>query len=112
MASEPSRQTPPPSPRDRTPRAQRAVEQCQAAWSGAYQQAMDNHLPQDQGLRMAAVAYKLQIPKMTCLASIKNAVACIAHGISLEVFEGNQGSQLIYAVQVAMSVYNPKGAKK
>lgn len=112
MSSELTRPAPPPSTRGRTPRATRAVDQCQAAWSATYQQAIENHLPQDQALRMAAVAYKLQIPRMTNFASIKNAFACIVHGISLEVFEGNQGAQLLYAVQVAKSVHNPKGAKK
>ena len=102
----------PPPPLHRARRVRRAVEQCQQAWSDAYRQAIENHLPQDQALRMAAVAYKLQIPKMDTFASTKCAFACITHGISLEVFEGNHASQLLYAVQVATNLFNPKGAKK
>jgi hypothetical protein len=101
-----------PSRRDRTSRAARAVEQCQAAWSDAYAKAIENTLPETKALRMAAVAYKLEIPKMDNLASTKCAFACIAHGISLEVFSGAEGSQLLYAAQVASTLYNRKGAKK
>jgi hypothetical protein len=100
------------SPRDRTSRATRAVEQCQTAWSDAYAKARENGLPEAKALRMAAVAYKLQIPKIDNLAATKCAFACITHGISLEVFSGAEGSQLLYAAQVASTLYNRKGAKK
>ncbi len=89
-----------------------AVDQCTSAWSAAYAKAIENGVPQNNALRMAAVAYKLQIPKMENLASTKSAFACIAHGISLEVFDGPQASQLLYAAQVASTLYNHKGAKK
>ena len=112
MTEQANKPIPPPNPRGRIGRPGRAVELCVAAWSQAYSQAIENHYPEDRALRMAAVAYKLQIPKITCFASIKTAFACITHGISLEVFEGNQGSQLLYAAQVASLIYNQKGAKK
>jgi hypothetical protein len=89
-----------------------AVEQCRSAWSSAYAQAIENNLPEEKALRMAAVAYKLQIPKMDSLSSTKSAFACVTSGISLEVFQGNDASQLLYAAQVATSLYKQKGAKK
>lgn len=96
----------------RTSPVARAVEQCQAAWASAYAQAVENNLPEENALRMAAVAYKLQIPKLDSLSSTKSAFACVTHGISLEVFQGNDASQLLYAAQVATSLYKEKGAKK
>jgi hypothetical protein len=96
----------------RTSPIARAVEQCQSAWSATYAQAVENNLPEEKALRMAAVAYKLQIPKMDRLSSTKSAFACITHGISLEVFQGNDASQLLYAAQVASTLYKEKGAKK
>ncbi len=107
-----TRRVAPASPAHRIPRVRRAVEACTQAWSSAYAQALESNFPQDQALRMAAVAYKLQIPKMDGFLSIKSAFACITHGIALEVFEGNQGSQLLYAAQVAASIYYRKGGKK
>jgi hypothetical protein len=60
---------------------------------------------------MAAVAYKLAMPKMDSLPTIRAAIACIAQGITLEVFDGRDGSQLLYAAQVALSVLKQKGGK-
>ena len=45
------------------------------------------HLP----LRMASVAYKLAMPRMESLNAIRAAIACIAQGIALEVFDGRDG---------------------
>ncbi len=98
--------------RHRTSCAARAVDLCKTAWSTAYAEAIENGAPLTDALRMAAVAYKLQIPKMDNLTATKCAFACIAHGISLEVFEGGQASQLLYASQVASTLYRRKGAKK
>lgn len=92
--------------------AARAVAECVEAWNDAYRLASEQNISQDQSLRMAAFAYRLQIPKMDSVTSIRSAFACIAHGISLQVFEGSQASQLLYAAQVATSLYHRKGAKK
>src|SRR6185437_16840300 len=111
-ASTASTANPEPAFPDFTPqpsRVARAVEQCQDAWSAAYAHAIEHNLPEEKALRMAAVAYKLQIPKMDRLSSTKSAFACITHGISLEVFQGNDASQLLYAAQVATNLYREKG---
>ncbi|WP_162601847.1 hypothetical protein [Occallatibacter savannae] len=45
-------------------------------------------------------------------SAIRAAIACIAQGISLEVFGRRDGSQLLYAAQVGMSTLEAIGAKK
>ena len=99
-------------PRDRTSRVDKALTACKDAWTNAYAQAQEKGLPAPKALRMAQVAYKLAMPKMDSLPSIRAAIACTAQGIQLEVFDGRDGSQLLYAAQVAMSVLKQKGAKK
>jgi hypothetical protein len=49
---------------------------------------------------------------MINLTSIKAAVACVAQGIQLEVFDGRDGSQMLYAAQVAISIHREKGKSK
>lgn len=98
-------------PRDRTTRAAKAVERCKAEWSSAYELAKAKGLAAPKALRMASVAYKLAMPQMDSLPGIRAAITCIAQGISLEVFDGRDGSQLLYAAQVALSVLHKKGAK-
>jgi len=98
-------------PRDRTTRAAKAVAHCKAEWQRAYDLAHDKGLPAQKAVRMASVAYKLALPTMDTLPAIRAAIACIAHGVSLEVFDGRDGSQLLYAAQVAMSLLNQKGKR-
>ena len=99
-------------PRDRTSRTQRALDLCKTEWRDAYELAQLKGLPTAKAVRMAAVAYKLVMPKMDSLPAIRAAIACIAQGIALEVFSGRDGSQLLYAAQVALSVLRQKEAKK
>lgn len=99
-------------PRDRTTRTEKAMSACKHAWTDAYNTAKTKGLPATKAARMAAVAYKLAMPKMTTLPTIRAYISCIAQGIQLEVFDGRDGSQLLYAAQVALSTHKPKGAKK
>lgn len=98
-------------PRDRTTRAAKAVEFCKEEWTRAYKLAKEKGLNEAKAVRMAAVAYKIAMPQMDTLPGIRGAITCIAHGITLEVFDGRDGSQLLYAAQVALSVLNRKARK-
>lgn len=99
-------------PRDRTTRTDKALAHCKAEWQQAYDLAHSKGLAPSKALRMASVAYKLAMPKMDSLPTIKAAIACIAQGITLEVFDGRDGSQLLYAAQVALATLRAKGPKK
>lgn len=99
-------------PRDRTSRTQRALDLCKSEWMNAWDAATSKGLAKPQAVRMAAVAYKLALPKMDNLPAIRAAIACIAQGIALEVFNGRDGSQLLYAAQVALSLLRQKESAK
>ena len=99
-------------PRDRTPYTVKAMDHCKAEWEKAHAVAVEKGLPASKALRMAAVAYKLAMPRMRDLPSIRAYISAIAQGIQLEVFEGRDGSQLLYAAQVAMALHQRKGGKK
>jgi len=85
-----------------------AVEHCKAEWTRAYELAKAKGLQTAKGLRMASVAFKLAMPNMDSRGNIRAAIACIAQGIALEVFDGRDGSQLLYAAQVAISLNQDK----
>lgn len=99
-------------PRDRTTRGAKAAEDCKAAWTAAFDNAKAEGQPAAKALRHASVAYKLAMPRMDTMQNIRAAITCIAQGIQLEVFDGRDGSQLLYAAQVAMSVIKQKGRAK
>jgi hypothetical protein len=100
------------TPRDRTSRVQKAIDLCTNEWKQAYDLAQSKGLQSAKAIRMATVAYKLAIPTMDSLPAIRAAIACIAQGINLEVFNGRDASQLLYSAQVALSVLKQKGGKK
>ena len=77
-------------PRDRTTRAAKAVELCKDEWTRAYKLAKEKGQSEARAVRMASVAYKLAMPRMDTLPTIRAAITCIAHGITLEVFDGNR----------------------
>jgi hypothetical protein len=99
-------------PRDRTSRTDKALTACRTAWEEAHQDAQTRGLPATTATRHACIAYKLAMPKMDSLPTIRAAIACIAQGITLEVFTGRDGSQLLYAAQVALSMLKAKEPRR
>ena len=97
----------------RTSTTDEAMRTCKTAWTRAHELAKSKGLQATKAQRMASVAYKIAMPKMNSIPGIKAAIACIAQGIQLEVFDGKDGSQLLYAAQVALSVHREtKGKRK
>jgi hypothetical protein len=99
-------------PRDNTSRIDRALYECKDRWTTAYTVAQNKGLSAQKAMRMASVAYKLAMPKMDTKPAIRAAIACIAQGIQLEVFDGRDGSQLLYAAQVALSTLTERKRRK
>ncbi len=99
------------APTDRQSRVSRALGASRAAWQDAYDIAIAKGQGEARAVRMARVAYKLAMPAMDSHAGIRAAVACVAQGVTLEVFDGRDGSQLLYAAQVAITILNNKGGK-
>jgi hypothetical protein len=54
----------------------------------------------------ARTAYRVAMPAMDSYSGIHAYIACTAQGIQLDIFQGSEGSQLLYAAQVALSVLN------
>lgn len=86
-----------------------ALALCRNAYMRCYKQRTKNGSHPVRAKRDAAIAYRLAMPNMTCLEDIRAYIACVAQGIQLEVFNGRDGSQLLYAGQVALSLYRQKG---
>ena len=91
-------------PRDRTTRIKKGLDGCREAWQQAFDQAIEQGKTTAQAVRIAAVAYKLAMPPLDSLPAIRAHIATVAQGIQLEVFTGRDGSQLLYAAQVAMAL--------
>jgi hypothetical protein len=51
----------------------------------------------------AAHAYRSALPPLSGSESIRDFIACVAHGMFTGAIEGNDGSKLLYAAQVAFT---------
>jgi hypothetical protein len=64
--------------------------------------ALDAH-PLDKTDAGRALAFKLELPGLGSIDEIRLNIEAVAQGIALGIFTGREGSQLLYAAQVALS---------
>ena len=82
-----------------------ACAHCLQKWQAAFEAAKNEGHNSATARRVAAMAYKISMPSLTGIDAIKAHIACVAQGVTLEVFNGRDGSQLLYAAQVALSIW-------
>jgi hypothetical protein len=63
--------------------------------------ALHDH-PIDKSDAGRALSFKLALPGLDSHANIKSFIGHVAQGIALGIFTGREGSQLLYAAQVAL----------
>lgn len=59
--------------------------------------------PLDQTEAGRNLAFKLELPGFGSIGEIRLNIEAVAQGIAMGVFTGREGSQLLYAAQVALS---------
>jgi hypothetical protein len=62
--------------------------------------------------KAGANAYRLAMPSTETLASTQALIACVAQGINLQVYEGHESTQPLYAAQVALAANKPPRPEK
>lgn len=62
-------------------------------------------------LREARKAYRAAMPALCGANNIRDFIACVAHGILLEIFERSDATKLLYAAQVASAIPAARSAK-
>ena len=82
--------------------ANSAVVRCCHAWMNAYREEFENS-DEISATRVAALAYRTALPSITTRENCRDFVACVAHGLLLEVINEKESTKLIYAVQTALS---------
>jgi hypothetical protein len=59
--------------------------------------------PIDNSEQGKNLSFKLALPGLGCAEDIKAFIGHVAQGIALGIFTGREGSQLLYAAQVALA---------
>jgi len=89
------------SPSSLPPPRNPAVQRCIQAFTDSYNAFRAQGSSDYSAANDAAPAYRHALPDLASEDSISDFIACVAYGISIGVFKDRQGSQLLYAAQVA-----------
>ena len=73
--------------------------------------ALNAH-PLDRSKGGRELAFKLELPGLGSIAEIRLNIEAVAQGIALGIFTGREGSQLLYAAQVALSAIERQKKEK
>jgi hypothetical protein len=84
------------------------MKRCLHAAAAAGAMADQEGRSETERRKLATMAYRLNMPAMTDMASIQAYIGCVAQGIAVGIFTNHDGSQLLYAAQVAMSIERNK----
>lgn len=71
-----------------------------------YNEAMKTGRPQ------AEHAYRLAMPPLSGPENIRDFIACVAHGILLDVIKSSDGARLLYAAQIARGAIDRPSPRK
>jgi len=80
-----------------------AVDICMQVYELARQEVLDMGKGQDLAMKTGALAYCSVMPKLSGADSIRDFIACVAHGMAITLIDGAHGARLLYAAQVAQS---------
>ena len=89
-------------------RTARAFTKCRAAYMAAYDAEIRKGKQTATAWYAGKIAYKISMPQLETLEDIRAFIACVAQGLTLDVFNGRDGSQMLYAAQVALSLAKVK----
>ena len=114
-----SDETNPPSTPDPNPKqARAAVKRCCAAWQRVFDEYMKKNAKGSSTDKIFAAheagpAYCRAMPTLAGYESIRDFLACAAHGILINAIPEKRANQLLYAAQVALATLNcePKSRK-
>jgi hypothetical protein len=93
----------------RSSAAARGVAKCLKAYRTVYNEQKAKGMQPATAHHAGDVAYRLAMPTMENLDSIRVYIACVAQGMNLQVFSGREVSQMLYAAQVALTMVKIAG---
>jgi hypothetical protein len=89
-----------------------AVCVCDAAFAQEGEKALKDGKSPEMAKHFGKVAYCAALPKLTGARDIRDFVACVTHGIAMEILPGNDGTRLLYAAQVAVQAQKKRPLKR
>ena len=89
-----------------------AVEICDHMFADATKEALNNKKSQKEALCQGKIAFCSVLPKLSGAANIRDFIACVTHGMAMEIIPGNDAARLLYAAQVAHTALTKRPNKR
>ena len=80
-----------------------AIARCMNAWACAYKLEKAKQNDHYEAVRKGNKGYCKAIPRLSGYENIRDFIACVAHGMLIGAIDGDDGTKLLYAAQVALS---------
>lgn len=88
-----------------------AVEKCEAQYTKTAKEAIDEKKSKATIKSRSKLAYSHAMPRLNGATNIREFIACVAHGMLIDVFTGAEGARLLYAAQVANQAHQTRRKK-
>jgi hypothetical protein len=80
-----------------------AIARCMNAWACAYKLEKAKQNDHYEAVRKGNKGYRKAMPRLSGYENIRDFIACVAHGMLIGAIDGDDGTKLLYAAQVALS---------
>lgn len=79
-----------------------AIARCLNAWASAYKLEKAKNNDHFEAVRKGNHSYHKVMPRLSGYENIRDFIACVAHGMLVGAIDGDDGTRLLYAAQVAL----------
>ena len=80
-----------------------AIARCMNGWACAYKVEKAKTNDHYDAVRKGNLGYRKAMPRLSGYENIRDFIACVAHGMLIGAIDGDDGTRLLYAAQVALS---------
>ena len=89
-----------------------AVDVCDRMFAHATEQAIKDGKSEQLARQMGRIAYCGAMPKLSGATNIRDFIACVTYAMALDILPGKEGTQLLYAAQVAHTALTKRPKKR
>ena len=88
------------------------VEVCDKMFAEAVEKALKEEKSPTLAKQAGKLAYCAALPKLSGAGYIRDFIACVTHGMALEIIPSAEGTRLLYAAQVAHMALTKRPKKR
>ena len=89
-----------------------AVDVCDRMFANATEKALKEGKSEKLARQMGRIAYCGAMPKLSGATNIRDFIACVTYAMALDILPGKEGTQLLYAAQVAHTALTKRPKKR